>query len=131
MVVSVIFSLKCIPQQLLGTLEEESRTAALKPRVMKKFSETQKAERALASTKSSKKKPALTSASNEGEEEGEEEGEGEPNLLSAEGKENGGDSMNASPRNKTLLSKLGTRLRGGGRGKKTNSSTTSSKKTKE
>ena len=85
----------------------------------------------MASTKSSKKQPALTSAPNEGEEEGEEEGEGEPNLLSAEGKENGGENVNASPRNKTLLSKLGTRLRGGGRGKKANSSTASSKKTKE
>jgi hypothetical protein len=94
---------------------------------MKKFSETQKAERVSTNTRSSKKQPSLTSASNEGE-----EGEGE--LTIAEGKENGGENTNASPRNKTLLSKLGTRLRGGaGRGKKTSSSTTtsSSKKTKE
>ena len=113
-------------------MEEESRTAAQKPRVMKKFSETQKAERALASTRTNKKQSSLASASNEGGEgEGEEEidegtGEGE-GTLSPEGKESGG----SSPRNKTLLSKLSTRLRGGGRGKKTNSSTASSKKTKE
>ena len=99
---------------------------------MKKFSETQKAERVLTSAKTNKKQSSLTSASNEGGEgEAEEEidegtGEGEGNL-SPEGKENGG----SSPRNKTLLSKLGTRLRGGGKGKKTKSSTTSSKKTKE
>ena len=44
----------------------------------------------------------------------------------------GGEGTNASPRNKTLLSKLGTRLRGGaGRGKKSSSTTTGSKKSKE
>lgn len=115
------------PQQLLKSLEEESRTAAQKPRVMKKFSETQKAERVLSNTRSTKKQPTLTETSSDGE-----EGEGETGLPSAEGQENEGEAVNASPRNKTLLSKLGTRLRGGGgRGKKTTSSTTTSKKIKE
>lgn len=101
---------------------------------MKRFSETQKAERALASSKGSKKQPAPNLASNDGGEE-EDADEGDGDLPTVEGRENGGgggEGTNASPRNKTLLSKLGTRLRGGaGRGKKSSSTTTGSKKSKE
>ena len=117
---------------MLRALEEESRSASQKPRVMKKFSETRKAERVVSNAKTDNKQPS-PAANEEGEEEEEGDGgEGEGNqLLGPEGKENGGGSLNASPRNKAALSKLGTRGRGGGRGKKTNSTTASSKKPKE
>ena len=121
----------CVPQQMLKALEEESRSAAQKPRVMKRFSETRKAERVMANAKPNNKQPAP--AAIEGEGEGEEEGEeGGGNLLGTEGKVNGEASLNASPRNKAAaLSKLGTRGRGGGRIKKNNPITAVSKKPKE
>lgn len=100
---------------MLRVLEDESRFAAQKPRVMKKFSETRKAEKVVANPKSERK---LTPPVNEVEEEDKE-------LLVME--KNDG-STNASPRNKALA-KLGTRGKGGGRPRKTNSAAT--KKNKE
>lgn len=101
-------------------LEEESKTAAQKPRVMKKFSETKKAEKVVANIKSGSKQP-LPSIEIEEEEDKE--------VAVEQSVENGGANIDASARDKTL-NKLGVRGRGGGRLKKT-TSTTTSKKLKE
>ena len=113
-------------QAMLRTLEEDTRLAAQKPRVMKKFHETRKAEKFQTNTKSDKK---LAPPTVEVEPE-EEEDEGIEDLPVVEEVENGGSSVSASPRNKTL-NKLGTRGRGGAKPKKTTSTTSSVKKPKE
>ena len=92
---------------------------------MKKFHETRKAEKFLATTKSDKK---LAPPTVEVEQEEEEEEEGREEHHVVEEVENGGGSLSASPRNKTL-NKLGTRGRGGAKPKKTSSTLT--KKPKE
>ena len=111
---------------MLRALEDDSRLAAQKPRVMKKFHETRKAEKFLATTKSDKKLAPPTVEVEPEEEEEEEDGREDHHVV--EEVENGGGSLSASPRNKTL-NKLGTRGRGGAKPKKTSSTLT--KKPKE
>ena len=87
---------------MLRALEEEHKSVAQKPRVMKKFLETKKAEKVV---KQDNKVPSI-----------EVEEEEAPTI-----KEVGNGSVSASPRNKAL-DKLGTRGRGGARQKKANTS---------
>lgn len=102
---------------MLRVLEEEQKSAAQKPRVMKKFSETRKAEKVVSKTDNNKAtSPAIEVVEDEAGQEKEVENG------------SGGGSVNASPRNKAL-DKLATRGRGSARQRKTNSNT--SKKAKE
>ena len=108
-------------QQLLKVLEDESKSAAQKPRVMKKFFQTTKAEKVVANAKNTNKQAPPSSV--------EELEEDERELPVEQEVVNGGGSVSASPRNK-LLNKLALRGRGGARSRKA-ASTTTSKKPKE
>ena len=103
----------------MKALEEDSRLTAQKPRVMKKFSETRKAEKVLANKPDKKLTPPTIEVEAEEEEESEE-------FPVIEDVDSGGSGT--SPRNKAL-NRLGTRGRGGAKSKKANTTTT--KKVKE
>lgn len=87
---------------------------------MKRFSETKKAEKVVASTKTANKQPVPSIEIVE---------EDDREVSVEQSVENGGENVDTSPRNKAL-NKLGMRGRGGARLKKTNSTGTS-KKSKE
>ena len=89
-------------QDILGKLEDEARVQASKPKPMKSFSESRKADRSLVTGKGAS--AALPAK------------EATPPVEEVGGKDQNGTKE--SPRNMGILKKLGTRERGGGKGEK-------------